>query len=53
MRERERERERERTNHNSKENKKPQESTLTKQVLADETRQREKTYWVALFDDAR
>ena len=46
MRERERERERERTNPNSKENQKPQESTITKQVLADETRQREKTYWV-------
>ena len=46
MRERERERERERTNLNSKENQKPQESTITKQLLADETRQRGKTYWV-------
>ena len=39
-------REREKTNPNSKENQKPQESTITKQLLEDETRQREKTYWV-------
>ena len=41
-----RERERKKTNPNSKENKKPQESTITKQLLEGETRQREKTYWV-------